>query len=108
MWDRVYNNNNKPTKGVKGDEVKRFKFEIGDLVRLTYSRYTFQRDYQQKWTSELFKISDRFMRQDIPIYRVKDFSDDGLVGIFYEQELQKVDKTEDALWIVQKTIRKRS
>ncbi len=75
------------------------------MVRLSYKRYTFQRDYQRKWTSEIFKISDRFVRQNTPIYKVKDFLDDVLDGTFYEQELQKVVKADDALWIIEKRIR---
>ncbi|MES9903762.1 MAG: hypothetical protein ABW168_13940, partial [Sedimenticola sp.] len=106
VWDRVYNKT-ADKYDTMNKSVRQYRFEIDDLVRLAYNRYTFQRDYQQKWTSELFKISDRFMRQDIPIYRVRDFSDETLVGTFYEQELQKVDKADDALWIVEKTIRKR-
>lgn len=45
-----------------------FKFRIDDYVRLAYTGYTFQRDYQQKWTTELFKISERFLKQNLPLY----------------------------------------
>ena len=47
------------------------------------------------------------MRQGVPVYRVTDYSNDVIIGTFYEQELQNVHKDEDALWIVEKIIRKR-
>jgi len=34
----------------KETKSSRFKFKTGDLVRITYLRHPFQRDYQQKWT----------------------------------------------------------
>lgn len=104
LWDRVYN---KPAK--RGEiNLKNYKYNIDDLVRLSYARYTFQRDYQQKWTSELFKISERFMKQNIPVYKVKDFLNEPVVGTFYENELEKVNKdVDDALWIIENVIKKR-
>ena len=73
---------------------------------MSHTRYTFQRDYQQKWTSELFKVSGRFMNQIIPVYKVKDFLDSEVIGTFYGNELQKVDKEdiEQELWIIEKVI----
>ncbi len=41
------------------------------LVRLSYKRYTFQRDYQRKWTSEIFKISARFVRRTLQYIKLK-------------------------------------
>ena len=107
VWDHMYNKHrdNIPRSRIS---KQKFKYKVGDLVRLAYNKYTFQRDYQQKWTSEIFKISERLMRQGIPVYRVTDYSDDAIIGTFYEQELQQVHKDEDALWIVEKIIRKRS
>lgn len=106
VWDYMYNNPDKIRFQPSSDKHK-FKYNIGDLVRLVYNKYTFQRDYQQKWTSEIFKISERLMRQGVPVYRVTDYSNDVIIGTFYEQELQNVHKDEDALWIVEKIIRKR-
>ncbi len=67
VWDRMYNSKY-TAKTIKD---RQFKLGIGDLVRLSYKRYTFQRDYQRKWSSKIFKSSDRFVRQNTPIYKVK-------------------------------------
>ena len=68
VWDKMYNvkslSNAGNIKMVKSSNRFRrkvvSKFKINDYVRLAYTRYTFQRVYQQKWTTELFKCSNDF------------------------------------------------
>ena len=89
----------------KRPREKYFKFSVGDLVRLAYTRHVFDRDYQQKWISEIFKIHERFLDQNIPIYRVKDFLNTVtcIQALFNTSELQKVEKDPDSsLWLVEK------
>lgn len=43
------------------------------------------------------------------MYKIKDFSNEEVKGNFYESELQRVNKNEDSLWIIdKKKIRKRT
>jgi len=49
----------------------------------------FDRDYQEKWTDELFKVNSRKLRQGIPVCTVVDFDNDPIKGTFYENELPK-------------------
>ena len=37
---------------------KRFKFKIGDKVRITYLKRNFNREYDHKWTGEIFTVFD--------------------------------------------------
>lgn len=46
-----------------------FKYKIGDDVRLSQLKHPFQRDYQQKWTEEFFKVNERYKRGQIPVYK---------------------------------------
>ena len=85
----------------------KFKHKIGDLVRISHKRHPFLRDYQQKWTEEVFKIRRRYLREDIPVYQLKDLKDENIDGSFYAPELQKVRKDENTLWKIEKIIRKR-
>jgi hypothetical protein len=71
------------------------------LVKITYLRHPFQRDYQQKWTEELFIIRHRFLREGIPVYQIKDVEDGNIDGTFYQQELQKVNEDEDKAWTIE-------
>ena len=41
------------------------------------------------------------------MYKIKDLADDPIEGTFYESELQKVIKSEDILYRVEKVLRKR-
>lgn len=40
------------------------------------------------------------------MYKVKDFNQELIEGDFYENDLQKVDKEEDSLWLVEEIIKK--
>lgn len=84
-----------------------FKFKLGDDVRISQLKHSFQRDYQQKWTEEYFKVSKRYQRDGIPVYKIKDLANDPIDGTFYESELQKVKKSRDILYRVEKVLRKR-
>jgi hypothetical protein len=44
--------------------------------------------------------------QAIPMYRLKDFMNEPIKGNFYEPELQKVEKDENALYFIEKKLRK--
>ena len=52
-------------------------------------------------------VTERYFRQNIGVYKVVDFAGDPVIGSFYSDELQKVNKDETTLWIVEKVIRKR-
>lgn len=84
-----------------------FKLKVGDTVRISQLKHPFQRDYQQKWTEEFFKVSKRYKRGKIPVYKVKDWADDPIEGTFYESELQKVIKSEDVTYRVEKILKRR-
>lgn len=84
-----------------------FRYKIGDDVRISQLKHPFQRDYQQKWTEEYFKVTQRYMRDGIPVYKVKDLTDEQIEGTFYQSELQKVVKSGDILVRVEKVLKKR-
>lgn len=84
-----------------------FKFKIGDDVRLSQLKHPFQRDYQQKWTEEFFKVNERYKRGQIPVYKLKDLAGDPIEGTFYESELHKVIKSEDVSYRVEKILKRR-
>ena len=73
----------KKTKKVR----KPFRFKVCDKVRLTYIRNHFTREYDEKWTGEIFKISQKLLRDGLPVYILKDFHDEEIKGTFYQWEL---------------------
>ena len=70
-----------------------FKFQINDSVRISKVKHTFEKGYLPNWTEEIFTITERIPRQP-PVYRLKDYSGELLEGVFYEAELQKVEKVD--------------
>lgn len=86
---------------------KPFRFKIGDYVRLIHLRNPFSREYNERWTGEIFVISQRILRGGLPVYRVQDFDKDEIKGTFYQSELQKVDVKDDDLWKVEKVLKTR-
>ena len=61
---------------------------IGDHVRITKKKKTFDKGYTQRWTEEIFKISK--IQLTIPVtYKITDYNAEEIQGSFYEQELQK-------------------
>lgn len=85
----------------------KFKYKIGDNVRISQLKHPFQRDYQQKWTEEYFKVTQRYKRDGIPVYKVKDLTDEQIEGTFYQSELQKVVKSSDVLYRVERVLKRR-
>ena len=84
-----------------------FRFKVGDKVRITFIRNIFTREYDEKWTAEIFKVIQRIMRGELPIYRFKDFHDEEIKGTFYQSELQKVNVRDDDMWKIQKFWRRK-
>ena len=109
MWKKLYIDTIKKTsvKDRKKRVSKPFRFKLNDFVRLSKNRRVFQRDYDEKWTEEIFVISARYLRQGIPVYKVIDYDGDPIEGSFYSSELQKVDKSRDDLFKVEKVLKRR-
>ena len=84
-----------------------FKFEVGDQVRVSKERLKFEKSYLPAWSEEVFTVAKRNGRQERPAYKLKDYSGEEIQGTFYEQELQKVHKSDDDLHRVERVIRKR-
>ena len=97
-------------KVLYGDKIKKmtntpYRFKVGDLVRVSFSRRAFQREYDERWSRELFVIDTRFMPEGIPQYRLKDYAGDAVTGTFYENQLMKA--YEKDVYLVEKVLRTR-
>ena len=84
VWKRLYP---ELMKRRKSYHVK-FKFKVGDLVRITRSKGVFEKGYAENWTEEMFKIKRRIARRPT-VYTLDEYDGTPIIGIFYEQELQK-------------------
>ena len=83
------------------------KYKDGDRVRITHLRNPYSREYDQRWSGEVFTVAKRYRREDVPIYRLKDYDGDAITGSFYQQELQKVDLSDDNLFKIETILKSR-
>lgn len=102
VWENLYSN--KKNKRTNRAKIK-FKFQVGDKVRISKTRMTFEKSYLPGWSEEIFKIISRQSSRP-PTYRIKDLEDEDIQGRFYELELQKVEKKDD-VYRIEKVLRKR-
>ena len=92
------------------DAPFRYKFSVGDTVRVTRMQGKFDKEYDTKWTHELFTIAARSEHGGIPRYTLmtwkdKDGKRDLVEGDFYEGELQSVDIEHDPLFRIENVVR---
>lgn len=85
--------------------VVKYKFRVGDLVRISFSRRQFQREYDERWSRELFVVNHRFVREGIPQYELKDYAGEIVTGTFYQNQLNKA--YEQETYLVEKVLRSR-
>ena len=64
------------------------RFDIGDKVKITKKKGTFQKGNTPRWTEEVFTIAQALATQP-PIYRLKVYEGEEIKGSFYEPELQR-------------------
>jgi hypothetical protein len=86
---------------------RKYMLQLGDKVRISHLKLPFDRYYSQKWTEETFIISERFMKQFIPIYRIKDWNNQAIEGTFYEEELLLFASNDQTSYLIEKIIRTR-
>lgn len=74
----------------KRSKIKLPKYSIGDVVRISSAKAAFTKAYKSGWSRELFKIKRISINREPPVYILKDFDDEEIDGIFYEEELSRV------------------
>lgn len=65
------------------------KFKIGDYVRFSKVKRTFEAGWTPKWTEEVYKIIAIDERQSPLMYELEDLKQEEITGKFYENELLK-------------------
>ena len=99
MWHTLYDDDDDDEEHVK------YKFKIGDQVRISKIKRTFEKGYLPNFSKEIFTISKQVPCYP-PVYKLKDYDGEELKGTFYEKELQKVIKP-DSVYEVEKILKKR-
>lgn len=68
------------------------KYRVGDLVRISRTKGTFEKGYLANFSEEIFKIK-RILKHTKPqVYEIEDLAGETIDGIFYEEELAVIEK----------------
>ena len=81
-------------------------WKAGDRVRLQKQHRPFEKGYLPGWTEEVFLI-DRAVPGPVATYKIKEWDITPVKGTFYEQDVQKVDVPDDALFRVENVLQRR-
>ena len=68
------------------------KFKIGDQVRISKLKKTFEKGYTANWTEEVFNVQ-KVQTTSPYTYKLKDTKNETIQGTFYEPELQLAKQT---------------
>ncbi len=98
VYENLYMNSKNDLKEYK------FSYKLGDKVRISLDKSIFQRESDKKFTNEIFTVDYRYKKDGIPMYKLKDCTNQRLIGSFYNQELSKVENFEDKEFEVEKFI----
>ena len=94
-------------KTTKRKNKQLYKFKVGDQVKVLADKRPFDREYSQRFTEETFTITDRIMKQSIPMYTIKDESNELITGKWFEAEMQKVIVPENKVYRIEKVLKTR-
>lgn len=102
VYENLYNDLSKNKKNKKINY--KYLYNVGNAVRISLHKSLFQREGHKRFTDEIFMISKRFKKDGIPMYKLKDCSNEELVGSFYNQELSKVENLNSRQFKIDKFI----
>jgi len=81
------------------------KFKVGDKVRVSRVKGTFEKGYDTNWSREWFIVSKVDDSKSPVTYLLRDYFNEPIQGSFYEEELQRV-KNPD-VWLIERVIKSR-
>ncbi|XP_018370871.1 PREDICTED: uncharacterized protein LOC108766206 [Trachymyrmex cornetzi] len=89
-------------------QVRKVKYRAGDLVHISRAKGAFVKRYEAKWSEEIFQIYRVLDWRNPHVYELRDLAGEVIDGIFYEQELARVEKNvEEEQFIVDRVMKSR-
>ena len=96
----LYGDSTRPAHNVR-------KLKVGDDVRISKMKHVFAKGYQSNWSYEIFTII-KVIPRNPPVYKIKDYEGGEIEGVFYSEELQKVQKSKSSYWQIEKILQTRN
>jgi hypothetical protein len=88
------------------EKKERCLLQVGDQVRISKVKRTFEKGYMPKWTEEIFVIAAVNRKHEPAMYTLRDSEQNIIEGRFYKDELQKVLK-KDNVYRIERILRER-
>jgi len=82
-------------------------YKIGDTVRISRIKSTFEKGFDQNYSREIYKI-DKVLTTTPITYKLKSLQNESLLGRFYEQELMSVKVNRQTLYPIEKVLKHRT
>ena len=99
VWDKLY--------GQRLDQkTPPLKFQVCDRVRLNKKHRPFKKSYLPGWTDEVFVVT-HVRRHPVVTYRLSEWDGAPIKGTFYEPDVQKVQVSDDLLFLVEKVLKRK-
>jgi len=103
-------NNNTVWWNLYGDTVVstygHAKYKPGQTVRISKYKSLFGKGYLPNFTEELFKVEQVIYGSPI-VYKLENLDGEEIKGLFYEEELSEYNTDDDALFQVEKILKKK-
>jgi len=77
-------------------------FQVGDKVRISRIKKTFEKGYTHNWSIEIFIVEEVLNTKPIT-YKIKDENDNIIEGTFYNEELQKTEMGD--IYLIEKILK---
>ena len=84
----------------------KWKYNVGDRVRISMQRQPFRKGYLGDWSEEIFEIKARLPTTPVT-YELSDLAGEPIKGKFYELEIQKVLKSDDERFDIDRILKTR-
>jgi len=98
LWNRMYGNRHLlPAKPIK----------VGEPVRISKTKRTFEKGYVPNWTEEIFKVKGMSQGKSRKVFKLHDWLDEPIGGVFYPEEVQKVVRRPDKIFVIEKILKKK-
>ena len=80
---------------------------MNTFVQISHLRKTFQREYNERYTGDLFRVKSRHKQAGLNVYTLKKLLNEHVQGFVYETELQAVTVDSDGVFGVERTLKSR-
>ena len=99
IWNRLYR------KRLR--KRARPKLRVGDKVQLNEKQRVFDKGYLPGWTEEVFLVQGIASTRPVVTYTLTEWNEKPIKGTFYEQDVQKVVLPDEALFRVEKVLKRK-